>query len=1023
MRRNYTINLALSAGLFMGETLSEVLFLSHYGVAALPLGLIGTAVLGVGTTAIYTRTLARRPSGVLLAAIIVGVVAINLLIWGAFQAGMVWAALVLFLAFRPARDLLQAQIWNYISDQYDAQEAKVRFPVISAAGRIGAIIGAATLPFLLNTVGSGGTMLAWLAFLLVGLAALLTGNLHARVRHPEQPRAADAPQLRQSPLARALTTSAALAVTLVLLLTYQTSGVMVEAYPDERQLGTIYAIIAVAANMVGWAFQTFGLPQIIRLIGVSRTNLIYPAIALAVSIWVGVTGSVAAAMAGQVVRTTLRQSLQIPAEDLLMNALAAELRMRMRAIVRGAVVPLGATIGSLLILGLQTVSWGVPIIPWLSAIIAFGTVATAVWVRWAYSNATIALAREQNPITQRMAFAGFGSADPETVKMLEVRLAATESLEDQIFLGRILIELDRNAAERALTTRIAHSPAPTQVAMLDLLGESGIAGEPLIALAPRLIRAEEPAVRRATLDALCGVRALAAPLFRSMLNDPDARVQLAAARLLLRAYPDEARAQLVALVAYPEAEMRATVMSVIGTHAPEMLITGLHDSSPIVRLAAAEAAAHLSNLASQSALVAALRQSLNDPTVPVRRAVTLALGQAGPSQIEMLVGVLGDHNPSVRACASSTLFQIGIPARAALSACLKQAGSLDQREAALVTLARLNPGRPSAELIEFEQSLLARLATIIQIRPALGKLEGAFGTLLLDDINEEEQDLLERLRRLLAASDGDDAARSIWQGLGAEERERRAQASEALENARSPWQARLTAGIMRPDRLPERVLALAAQRWPQSAITHHQAWEMVGHGSEWRHNLARAAQTEHQPSLPPTEQGGIAVLSVVEKAIFLRAVPVFADMAPGQLQILASAAEELEYPQGAPIFTAGDPADRLFVIVNGRVGIEETRARGNVIRIATLEARSPFGELAVFDAPAHPTSAIAIDACYLLAIRREVLIDLINQYPDLALTIIKFLSRRLRDASSTIAEKTRARPRQIVDLFDKMGEG
>jgi CRP-like cAMP-binding protein len=65
---------------------------------------------------------------------------------------------------------------------------------------------------------------------------------------------------------------------------------------------------------------------------------------------------------------------------------------------------------------------------------------------------------------------------------------------------------------------------------------------------------------------------------------------------------------------------------------------------------------------------------------------------------------------------------------------------------------------------------------------------------------------------------------------------------------------------------------------------------------------------------------------------------------------------------------------------------------------------------------------VAVDDCYLLAIRREVLLDLIGQYPDLALTIIKFLSRRLREASSTIAEKTRARPRQIVDLFDKMGE-
>ncbi|NTV65644.1 MAG: Crp/Fnr family transcriptional regulator, partial [Oscillochloris sp.] len=331
-----------------------------------------------------------------------------------------------------------------------------------------------------------------------------------------------------------------------------------------------------------------------------------------------------------------------------------------------------------------------------------------------------------------------------------------------------------------------------------------------------------------------------------------------------------------------------------------------------------------------------------------------------------------------------------------------------------------------SELLAFELSLLERIVALVRLNQALGPLSGPVGTLLLADLAEEENALLDRLARLLAATNGDAAAHSIWQGLAAPERERRAHASEALEGVRSPWQSRLIATLLRPDRLPDRVLALAAQRWPPQQLSSREAWIIAGEGSDWRRALVAAALAERDPtspaSTPPPQKGGIAVLSVVEKAIFLRAVPVFQAMAPSQLQILAGAGEELEYPRGSAIFCAGDPADRLFVVVQGRVGIEETRARGNVVRISTMEPREPFGELAVFDAPAHSTSAIAVDDCYLLAIRREVLLDLIGQHPDLSLAIIKFLSRRLRDASTTIAERTRARPRQLVDLFDKMGE-
>jgi hypothetical protein len=57
----------------------------------------------------------------------------------------------------------------------------------------------------------------------------------------------------------------------------------------------------------------------------------------------------------------------------------------------------------------------------------------------------------------------------------------------------------------------------------------------------------------------------------------------------------------------------------------------------------------------------------------------------------------------------------------------------------------------------------------------------------------------------------------------------------------------------------------------------------------------------------------------------------------------------------------------------------------------------------------------------LLLVRRETLVALLNHQPDLALTLLRALSERLRDFTDVIAEKSEAKPQQLVDLFDRLG--
>lgn len=161
------------------------------------------------------------------------------------------------------------------------------------------------------------------------------------------------------------------------------------------------------------------------------------------------------------------------------------------------------------------------------------------------------------------------------------------------------------------------------------------------------------------------------------------------------------------------------------------------------------------------------------------------------------------------------------------------------------------------------------------------------------------------------------------------------------------------------------------------------------------------------------------LLSAVEKIIFLKEVPFFQGMTVDQLKVLANVCEEKLFEQDTRIFSVGDPGGVLYVVVNGRVGIEQEKRKGYFVRLATLGAHSYFGETDLFENNPRTTSAVAIGDTLVLSLRREPLIALARRHPDLSLELINVLSRRLRESNDRIAELTRTRPRELHKLFDQ----
>jgi HEAT repeat protein len=146
------------------------------------------------------------------------------------------------------------------------------------------------------------------------------------------------------------------------------------------------------------------------------------------------------------------------------------------------------------------------------------------------------------------------------------------------------------------------------------------------------------------------------------------------------------------------------------------------------------------------------------------------------------------------------------------------------------------------------------------------------------------------------------------------------------------------------------------------------------------------------------------VLSTIERIIFLKEATFFQRMTVDRLKVLATICEEELFPQDAVIFNQGDPGGAMYVVVSGRVSIEqEGQDRDSVVHLATINPHACFGEMSLFDNSPRSTAARAIQDTMTLRLRREPLVALIRQYPDLGIELINVLSQRLRDVSDKIA--------------------
>lgn len=139
----------------------------------------------------------------------------------------------------------------------------------------------------------------------------------------------------------------------------------------------------------------------------------------------------------------------------------------------------------------------------------------------------------------------------------------------------------------------------------------------------------------------------------------------------------------------------------------------------------------------------------------------------------------------------------------------------------------------------------------------------------------------------------------------------------------------------------------------------------------------------------------------------LAKVPLFSGLTPAALALVASATQEETHVVGTRLFQYGDPGDKLFVLLEGKVRISREVAGMGEEALAVLGPGEVFGEMALLDDSARSADARVHERCRLLVMTKDAFDELLFLHKDLAYEVlwncVRILSARLRETNEKLA--------------------
>jgi NTE family protein len=128
---------------------------------------------------------------------------------------------------------------------------------------------------------------------------------------------------------------------------------------------------------------------------------------------------------------------------------------------------------------------------------------------------------------------------------------------------------------------------------------------------------------------------------------------------------------------------------------------------------------------------------------------------------------------------------------------------------------------------------------------------------------------------------------------------------------------------------------------------------------------------------------------------------------------------------GEPLFSEGDPADTLYLVRSGRLGVFRMEAEQPAHLLGVVKTGEPVGEMAMLAGTPHTATVVALRDSEILALPREAFFEAARTEPDLMVELSRLMIHRARERTAGASEPSvfgfvSARPRPIRAFVERI---
>lgn len=153
----------------------------------------------------------------------------------------------------------------------------------------------------------------------------------------------------------------------------------------------------------------------------------------------------------------------------------------------------------------------------------------------------------------------------------------------------------------------------------------------------------------------------------------------------------------------------------------------------------------------------------------------------------------------------------------------------------------------------------------------------------------------------------------------------------------------------------------------------------------------------------------------------LEQIPLFSALPPDEIRNLADNMQLSEYPPGEVLFREGDPGDRFSILLEGEIEIIKALGTPEERTLSVLRSGDFMGEMSLFYRQGmRSASARTRSHVHLLEMSRADFDQLIHRQPDLAVSILRSMSARIREGENATIRDLQEKNRQLSQAYREL---